>query len=297
MKNSFFKLSILFFVVWFLAGSKGEAATVDWQINQLPNFNNSLLVTLNLDTDGQSLNTFAGSLLFDAHLLELRSASDKNSIIKLWLDQPALKTDKVIFSGITPNGFAGQGKILTLLFNYKNGDLNQALKSIKIGHFQAYLNNDQAEQAAVKIKPAAIVSYLDTQVSKNLIIDTLAPDISDLQLVKDPFSNKFLLIFKATDADSGLAYSAIYISSEILSSDNPSEFNRQVKWTKTNSPYLLESDYSSQQIYLKAVDNQGNVKIIKLSTANRWSWYELVCLLFIIIVSIMIFRRLFSSSF
>lgn len=78
---------------------------------------NSFLVNLKIDSQGQEINALDLSLDYSPSTLELLDVLKGNSIIKLWAEEPVIDQDQLRLVGGIPNGFLGdEGMLASLIF-------------------------------------------------------------------------------------------------------------------------------------------------------------------------------------
>jgi len=273
-----FKRFLILFVVIFLAWPiLSYSATVGWYAVD------DKTMALVLDTEGQSLNTLSGEI--DVSKTDFKNISDANSLVNFWLEEPKESQGKIIFSGIIPGGFLGEGVILTLNFSEKT-----AINSLKINKLTAFLNDGQGQEAKVLIKNQIAIS----DNLKNIFVEkknVVAPEKFEPQVVRDSNfpTNDYYLVFGTQDKGSGLAYYAVYESRWPV---NVVKKNSRLDWVRADSPFLLKDQHLKSLIYVKAVNQNGGVRIVKLSPQFSlvW-WYEHWLFSFIIMVITIVFFR------
>jgi hypothetical protein len=75
----------------------------------------SFIVEVRLDSEGEEINAVSAGLLFPDSL-EVIDFSEGNSILTLWPEKPISVQDKLSFIGGVPKGFVGNGLILKITF-------------------------------------------------------------------------------------------------------------------------------------------------------------------------------------
>ena len=128
-------------------------------------------LSLSVDALNQSINSLEGKITFPSDKLEIISLSKADSIIDLWVQEPALpsnQNDFIAFSGGIPSpGFVGPaGEIFTLSFKVKGQ--GKAVINIEDAHVLA--NDGSGTELPTEIKP----SYL------TLIKPKIKREISDI---------------------------------------------------------------------------------------------------------------------
>jgi len=78
--------------------------------------NESFIVEVRLDTQGERINALEISGMYD-EFLESIDAGKSNSILEIWISNPFASHGRFFFQGGIPGGYEGQGIIGTLVFN------------------------------------------------------------------------------------------------------------------------------------------------------------------------------------
>ena len=132
-----FKLKLVILVIFtFFYSHNVLAANFDLNIdkNILKSGEVSTL-TINLDTEGQSINTIEGDLKYNNNFLKAEIINMGGSFINFWVEKPELKNEGIIhFSGITPGGISTmKGELFKVIFRGENvGTTNLSLENINL---------------------------------------------------------------------------------------------------------------------------------------------------------------------
>ncbi|MFA5831310.1 MAG: hypothetical protein WC878_05770 [Candidatus Paceibacterota bacterium] len=219
--------------------------------------NEEFLISVFLDTEGETLNAFEGKISFPVDLLEEKEIRSGDSLINFWIEKPSSLTDgkggksgEIIFSGITPGGFLGtKGILVSVVFRAKQkGD------GIIRGEGLRILKNDGlGTKAEVKTSPFSF-----SVSEENLVTPSIIPPIKDTEppenfvpiIVNDPnvFEGKYFVVFLAQDKGSGID------RYEVREGESGS-------FSPAESPHLLKNQSLDAKIFVKAVDKAGNEKI------------------------------------
>lgn len=106
-----------------------------------------------LNTQGQRINAFEGTVIFDGSTLEVQKIQDDDSVVNFWIKKPEAGQGEIGFSGITPGGYSGsRGLLFSVDFSIlKEGDVRFDVKN------PAFLKNDGLGTAdAVAIIPFTV---------------------------------------------------------------------------------------------------------------------------------------------
>ncbi|MEK7149505.1 MAG: cohesin domain-containing protein [Patescibacteria group bacterium] len=237
-----------------------------------------------IDTKGENVNAVEGELDFQRGFLGIKEISDGNSIVNFWIQRPKLTLDnKIIFAGIIPTGYSGKGKIFSVVFQ----SLKQGDTSIDFGNLKILLNDGSGTPVQTS-STRARVKISNIKVSEEILrakpADSESPESFQIYLSNDKnvFDGKWFIVFATQDKNSGIdRYEVSERKQGFLN------FFRGLKWTGAESPYLLDDQGLSSDVYVRAFDRAGNYRTEHLTPANSLSWYEnwLVWAIIIIILA------------
>jgi len=71
--------------------------------------NDTFVVEVRLDTEGEEINAVDVPLQFSSEILEALDFSKGNSLLTLWVLEPQITEGEIVFSGGRPGGFSGDG--------------------------------------------------------------------------------------------------------------------------------------------------------------------------------------------
>ncbi len=291
-----------FFVLLFILGSlvlerPGMAEAARWEI-LLPatsGVNDDLRVELRLNTEGEKLNAFEGTIVFPVSSLELVNISDAGSVINFWVEKPRTTTDgRVVFSGITPGGLVvDDGLLLTLQFRA----LREGAAVFRWEMARSLRHDGRGEAVVTLTRPASVT--IATKSDRDLsqaITDTYPPEFFVPSLVQDQalFNGKWAVIFSTTDKQSGLnRYEVKESPFRWWSWFSP--------WRLADSPLELSDQSRQSFIWIKAVDNADHARVVSLPPLKTVSWYQNLEIwsmigigLILIFMLCLLFKRKFS---
>lgn len=276
MKNKSYQivLSLIFICIpnyvfgaeFILSGNKAVFYTTD-------EFN----VDLILNTNNENINAIEGKIVFPRDLLELKEIREGGSIINFWIDKPYASSNQVLFSGIIPLGYNNNnGRVLSLIFKgKKDGEGYISIADTKL------LSNDGVGTSVVS-KSLNFEFSIDKNTKQSFeninISDFVSPETFKPEIVKyeNIAFDKWLLLFSTDDKGSGIdSYEVREKKYKIFSLS---------KWIKTKSPYVLTDQALNSYIFVKAIDKQGNVRIIELVPKNPTPFYLNIEIYFVIIL-------------
>jgi len=267
-----------------------HSATLTWYLVD------SQTAVLVLDTESEKINTVQAELSGPA--LVVKKISDANSLINFWIQEPKIPRDPVsgsletgsrgttlTFAGIIPSGYQGEGVVLTIIGdNFSLGKLN----SLSLLNSNILRNDGEGSAVKVKLKQAVAGAPTIWVKSSN---QTSAPEIFEPQIMKSKTlpTDNYYLTFGTQDKNSGVAYYAVYES--IWPILNIAKQNLNLAWIKTTSPYELKNQTLRHYIYVKAVNQNGGVRIMRLSPQFSIGWlYEhwLISLIMIVVICLVL---------
>jgi hypothetical protein len=227
------------------------------------------LVDVNLNTEGKNINTLQTTIKFPPNLLGFVNFSKGDSIFSLWPQEPLNSGNgNISFIAGVPNGFFGQGKILTLAFNA------QAIGSAEVsfGESKVLLNDGQGTEDL--LTSASMILHIAERtggISKDewaeqIKKDTTPPEPFEIKLAKDPslFEGKYFISFFTTDSGSGIDY--YEVKEGVLD------------WKKISSPYLLEDQSLGSIVKVKAVDMAGNERVAEIKPPYKANLRDMIIL-------------------
>lgn len=249
-------------------------------------------IDLNLNTKGESINALEGKIFFPPDLIEFSEIRVGNSIVNFWIEKPVYQDGHVIFSGVIPGGYTfDKGLVLSVILKAKQ----EGNTFIKIEDGNTLLNDGNGTQSALTISNLEmnILSargVVEEPVIK--IVDQELPDTFKPEISQDPnlFANQWFVVFVAQDKGSGIKKYEIR--------ESKYRFFNFSRWIEAESPYVLTDQNLTSNIFVKAVDNSGNERIIRLSPANPIIWYTnlenwfiIVIVVIVMLLSFIIFKK------
>lgn len=238
-------------------------------------------VDLMLNPEGESVNTINGSISFSSDSISFIRAEEGKSMVNLWVEKPKLEGNKLIFSGVMSSGFSGvidpfkpeaklPGLIIRLVFETKTK--GEAVFSSDI--FSLNLNDGLGTEIKAPAIDSSIVTINNTiNHSKYESKIDSSPEL-EAYITRDPniSNNKYILIFKATDKETGIKSVKIK--------------EGRTDWKEIESPYVLKDQSRHSYITVQAMNFNGAGVIVNIDKIP----YDLEQFIdiFIIFVSILI---------
>lgn len=239
--------------------------------------NKEFTVNVYLDTEGDSINAVEGDISFKPNVLEVVAIKDGNSSVNFWINKPGLVAkDKINFSGVTPGGVRGQDRLLfSIVFKpIKSGESN-----VDIGDVVLLKNDGLGTKASTKVVGLSIKVVPSTggPATNEAVIDDREPEtfLPVIGRNSEIYEGKNFLVFSTQDKESGIEY---YEVKEGIFGE----------YTRAISPFVLNNQKLDKKIYVKAVDLNGNARVVSIKPENYKVWYKRSEILGIIILVILV---------
>ena len=224
------------------------------------------IVSVILDT-GNAVNAVEAALVIPSGL-EFENTSDGNSIVNLWIERPRYdrKTRVLHFSGIIPGGFSGTGQLLRITLKAETS--GSSVLTFDRTRTAAYRNSPDGTPETITLRPLTVYAAFGAARTPTPAADSEPPEAFTPVVMRDPqmYDGAWTLIFATQDKGSGIAYYEVSESSVRII--DPA----QLSWTRAESPYRLPGE-PARYIYVRAVDEQGNVQTALYTQAHPLSWF------------------------
>lgn len=277
-------LSLFSLTVFIVLPQMVHAATVS--ISHVPSVvaqQQQFYVDITIDPEGKTFNALQGAVVFSDDTISFVRAETGSSNITFFIDPPAVKGNRITFSGIIPGGFSGlidpfdsahknPGQIVRLVFVGKAaGEGRLAVTGLAIADNDGHgtLESVADQQMAFSVSGTVAPSVYFPQ-------DTVAPTVT-ASVVKDANLNngKYTLIFNAVDKQSGIDHVDIKEGGG--------------DWHTIQSPYLLQDQSRQSILLIRAVDVAGNSGNATIPPVRRASSLFAVIVALIFLLSIILY--------
>lgn len=305
--NKFYRISFLILIgIIFLFPLKilanEKPVLITWQTQKQSVDSGKILLSLVVDSNGNNINALEGEITIKNQSLVFKNISDSNSLVSLWIKRPILNQgEKLSFSGIIPGGYVGKGIIFTFIIENKNFKSIDLINSFSLNNFSVLLNDGQGSKVKVSFLGLDKDNNLVEQIDSILVLNKVGwPEIFYPVITKnlDLGDNKNLLLFATQDKTSGIFHYQVYESSKKI---NILKFNKKLDWITSESPYELKDQSLNSYIYVKAVNQAGNGRIMLISpqfSINRlfrlWQFWGIIIL--VIAGNAYLFWRRFNKA-
>jgi len=201
--------------------------------------------------------------------LELVNTSNGNSIMNFWVEQPNYnrETRTLTFSGIIPGGFSGRERLITLTLKADvAGAYALSLDPVRTALYQ---NGPNGTLEPTTITPLTLHAVAGTTSTPPPIADTTPPEEFTPIVTRSPqlYDDAWTLVFATQDKGSGIAQYEVSESPVRVADPNT------LSWTKAESPYKLKNQTLARYIYVRAVDQQGNIRTELFTQPHPFSWF------------------------
>jgi hypothetical protein len=294
MKIFIKKSLIVFLFLMYFIPSVSSAADIFFDSNKNSyDKNENFLVHVYLDTEDKKVNAIEGVVSFSSDFIELKEIRDGNSSVNFWIERPRLGSNgKINFSGITTGGYSGSKMFLfDIVFQTKkSGNTSLNFENIQI------LENDGLG-TKILTKDIPFNLYISNEVSnkkgEDLVMkDSNPPEDFNPFITKDVdiFNGKYFVVFSTVDKGVGINRYEV----------RESLWGWGGKYIQAESPYLLKDQKLTSKVYIKAVDNSGNVKIVKIDAQRKMATLEQYLIIGIILFICILFsfrKKIWSKHF
>ncbi len=290
------KFIFLFSIFYFLFSTLVVNAAVLYLIpvSGSYNLNDTFLVEVRLDTEGEYINIVDVGLSFPSEILEVKDFSSGNSVLALWIEEPEINQNigQFSFSGGIPGGYQGIdgliGKIVFRTFG------TQDSVEIKFqDNSRVLLNDGKGTEASLTTKGAVFNILAGAGGNENewqaeIEKDKTLPEPFKIEISQEPtvFDGKYFIVFSTTDKQTGIDHYEVKEGSK--------------KWIDATSPYVLKNQKLTSDIWVKAVDKAGNFWMETLEAPNKlerkWELIIFGLVLVLVIIILWIKRWIYDRA-
>ena len=230
-----------------------------------------------IDTEDGDINAVEGRVVFPEELLELKEIRSGNSVINFWVEDAHLENgNEIKFSGIVPGGYVGRGLVFSIIFQSKKDGMGL----IETNSVRVLRNDGMGTEVSTTVSNLSFFVSRDALAQKSEILgikDINPPEPFEPTITQDPtvFGGKYFLVFATQDKGSGI--------------DRYEVREGKGDFAVAESPYLLRSQGLHKEITVKAVDKNGNERVIILPPAKPWALYKKYLIPTTLILIIMVF--------
>jgi hypothetical protein len=269
-------------------GQSVTAAELFWRLPaSTVNLQHTFVADVMLDTEEQSINAIEGTIHLTGNSLKLEKIINANSVVALWVTPPTIPAQghDIPFAGMIPTGYSGrQAIVFSLVLTGASG----GSETLSVDAVKAYANDGQGTSVPVTVRTAIIdVNPLITESPSSILNfhdDTEQPEDFTPIVSRDRtlYNNAWFVVFSAQDKQSGVSRYEIQEVSGSASSP------RSEAWIPATSPYQLHDQNLHSTIFIRAIDNAGNARVVSLppSSLVPYSWLWIYSILIVIIAAL-----------
>lgn len=209
--------------------------------------------------DNENVNAIEGNIVVPDSL-SVRDIRDANSVMPLWIESPHSAGNGIVFSGITPGGFSEKHGFL---FSFSLAGAPTATIALARGAY--YVNDGQGVPYNLEALPLTFATGLSSAPSSQppglAGPESFIPQISRDESVYD---GRYFVTFSTTDKESGINHY------DILEVPTNPAAPRDTNWRSAVSPELLRDQSLASDIFIRAVNNDGNFIIVKTTALHPY---------------------------
>ena len=155
-----------------------------------------------------------------------------------------------------------------------------------------YQNGPDGTPEPTTLRSLMLNAEAGTVVTVTPIVDIEPPEKFVPVVTRDPqlYEGAWTLIFATQDKGSGIAY--YEVSESPVRMIDPTKLS----WTKAESPYRLLGEEPAKYIYVRAVDEQGNIRTELYTQAHPLSWLLGLALGILILALILLVLQLLRKK-
>lgn len=263
-----------------------SAATISASSDALVNANDTAIIRVYLNTEGETINSIDGSIvLTDEHKgnFEIKELSLVNSSFTMWPRKPSLEEGRAIsFVGGVPGGVTGE-KLLLFSVVVKINQEGKFTISPKV--ITSFLNDGLGTTRNITKNSSTInigtAREKPQDVWKEIISnDNNAPEPFTIELIQDQnlYDGKKFISFETTDKESGISHY------EVTEGNNPP--------VRTGTQYVLIDQDGTLDVIVAAYDKAGNFQTSTFVQKKAFPWASLVMVCIGVTILYLIIRKL-----
>jgi len=277
------KTIFLIFGSFFMSAVLCEAAVLK-EVSQGTDFGvgSDIRVDIVLDTQGKSINAIEGEIIFPKDILTLQNIEDGQSAVGLWVTNPheviGLLKNKIVFSGVIPNGYLGERGLITTLF-FKANSVGSG--SLTFNNTKVLSNDGTGTIVPLTLQTLTLsINTKKSPISAPLSNDITPPDLFNPTVAQggpEFYNGKYFIIFNTHDSESGVDHYEL-LESKVGYSSEDLENLPETSWNRVSNPAVLSDQTLKSYIYVKVLDRSGNQRIamiapnsLNLSTEHDYS--------------------------
>jgi hypothetical protein len=261
---------LLSFVFFWIFGGIAHAASVGFGAPQQTASAGVFMTPLLMATDGFPLNAVEGTITVADDVTDVY---DTSSIVAFWTKAPSIKNGTVAFSGIIPGGFEGTGILFWLVHE---GDSMQ--ETARIDSFTALRNDGLGTKDALSIETNGRLSAGAAEVV-SIEQDQTPPEafsVAIIAIADGSEATRYAASFATRDNETGIDHYEV----QETKARNPAEDG----WVVAESPYVLKDQSRKSTVFVRAIDNAGNIREGSSKATGSMQWTLLLVILLVALI-------------
>ena len=219
----------------------------------------TFIATVRVDNEGECVNAAEVEIEYPTDLLRAVDFSRGDSILTLWVQEPAIDTaaGKVTFAGGIPGGYCGhisgdpsQSDILgRIVFSVVGDEKREAAMNLALAS-RVYLHDGLGTPARLSLRGRTLALVDAPTLSGDPWLSEVGADKTspepfaiDIESTSGTFGGKYFAVFSTTDKQSGLDHYEIWENGA---------------WQRVVSPHVLKDQSLAGGVRLRAIDKAGN---------------------------------------
>lgn len=227
-----------------------------------------VVIPIVLETGGELINAVEGVLYFESAGISMRDIRIGGSEVPFWIVSPVIENEEVRFSGVIPGGRTDDVMLFSIVVRGDaSGTAHLSAKGIRV-----LLNDGKGTETSSSFDPMTIVAKEGAVLPSGSILeeDKESPEEFIPEIVKDDAlsDGAYTLVFLTQDKNSGIdRYEIFETRREMTASED-------VAWKTVTSPYRIQDQSLKSYIFIRAIDREGNVRLVRIDPQVPLAWYE-----------------------
>ncbi len=267
---------VLMFLLFVPISAFGVEVYVDESISTFKQGESQFSVRIN--TGNESINALSGTLSVPDNVTVTRVYTGGSAIL-IWSEKPKLE-NTIIFSGITPGGLQGDYELFSVAYQ-ASSSINA---TVHVKDLEIYKNDGSGPIEVVKNTPFKI--YIKETATSSVISKDIYPPepfIIFLDKDKNSFDGNYFASFMTQDKQTGVSGYRVATSWFFKPNTN--------SWQDTEHPYIFKNLDVFKNIYIQAVDVEGNTQVANVSGPYRYTFRILGSIILVILCVLFYARR------
>jgi hypothetical protein len=266
--SRFFVLFFAILMVFSTSPACASTLNISASASEIPP-NGENVVSFELETEGEAVNAIEGSVRLEGSACTISDIRTGISDIPFWVEHPKILSESVRFAGVIPGGRTDN----VTLFHLVLACPSEGLTNITVDGLRVLLNDGLGTETASHVQPFAVTVRAGATTTLSNIsesIDRDAPEQFSPEIVSDSalFEGVYVLLFSTQDKKSGMERYEVFESRRMLTSDE------SIEWRVATSPYVLQDQSLKSFVFIRALDRDGNARMVRLEPRHPLLWYE-----------------------